>query len=79
MQIVEDLLTEQTEDGDHTEGDGDRLERHPALHPGGAARGEREEDRGDTGGIHNHKKREKKGSEDSDVEHSEPCEKRETA
>ncbi|GGT08300.1 hypothetical protein GCM10010207_03390 [Streptomyces atratus] len=76
MQIVEDLLAEHTEDGNHTEGDGHRLQRHPALHLCGAAGGEGKKDRGDPGGIHNHKKREKKGSEDSDVEHSEPCEER---
>lgn len=69
MQVVQDLLAEHAEDGDDAEGDAHGLERHPALHLGGAARGEGEEDRSDSGRIHNHKKREKKGSEDSDVEH----------
>ena len=55
MQIVEDLLAEQSEDGDHAEGDRDRLERHAALDPGGAAGGEGQEDRGDSGRVHDHK------------------------
>lgn len=50
-------------------GHADRLEGHPLLHLAGASGGQREEDRGDPGGIHDDKKGEEEGAEDGDVEH----------
>ena len=71
VQIVQDLLTADAEDSDHTERDRRSLPGHLPLDLGGTAGGEGEEDRRDAGRVHDHEKREEEGSEDSDVEHSE--------
>lgn len=69
MEIVQDLLAEQAEDGDHAEGDGHRLPGHGALDLGGLTGGQGEKDWRDPGRVHDHEEGEEKRSEYGEVEH----------
>ncbi len=69
VQVGEDLVTQHAEDGDDAEGDADGLEGHLPLDLGGAAGGQRQEDRHDPRRVHDHEEGDEEGGEYGDVEH----------